>query len=118
MRAVIFGLLLAIAAVMAFLFLRGECPGGQVFATEAECRETAGFDALFCRQSFIDARRRAFEDSSPFSTQDACLRHFPRCEPHRVVASGYVPVPRGTCVVHGKKGEPVFEKIGQSVEKR
>lgn len=118
MRTVIFGAMLIAAGFMGYLFFRGECPGGQVFATEAECRETAGFDALFCRQSFIEGRRRAFEDSSPFSTQDACLRHFPRCEPHRVVVSGYVPVPRGICVARGKKGEPVFEKIGQSFQKR
>lgn len=118
MRAVIFGAMLIAAGFMAYLFFRGECPGGQVFASEAQCRAAAGFDAAFCRISFAQARRRAYEDASPFSTQDACLRHFPVCEPHHKVVSGYVPVPRGVCVTSGKPGEPVFEKIGHSLQKR
>lgn len=118
MRAIVIGIILAVAGLMGYLFFRGECPGGQVFNTETQCRAAAGFDAAFCRISFAQARRRAYEDASPFSTQDACLRHFPSCEPHHRVVSGYVPVPRGVCVTPGKPGEPVFEKIGQSFQRR
>jgi uncharacterized protein YgiB involved in biofilm formation len=113
MRLVIIVLIVGIAAAMAYFGLRGECPGGQVFATKTACRD-AGLGEILCDRAFAEARRKAFEESSPFSTQDACLHHFPRCERHVRIVSGYVPVPRGVCVVPGKPGNPVFERIGAS----
>jgi uncharacterized protein YgiB involved in biofilm formation len=118
MKAVILMLFAAVAGVMAYLALRGECPDGEVFASEAECRAAAGFDAAFCRQSFVEARRKAVLDYAPFPNQNDCQLQFPRCEPHQRVVSGFVPVPRGVCVARGREGDPVYERYGQRINTR
>jgi uncharacterized protein YgiB involved in biofilm formation len=115
MRNVIFAFMLAGLGVMVWLFFRGECPGGKVFANEAACQADAGFDATFCRQSFASARRRATLDYPPFPNQNDCLMQFPRCEPHARIVGGFVPVPRGVCVAQGHEGDPIYARYGQRI---
>jgi uncharacterized protein YgiB involved in biofilm formation len=118
MKVVVFALILGIAGAMAWFAFRGECPDGQVFATEGACVASGRFPADFCRRAFAEARRVATEDQAPFSTQDDCLRQFPRCQPHAAVMGGFVPVPRGTCVASGREGRPVYQRIGSGSEPR
>lgn len=112
MRALILGLIGIAAAVMGYFMLQGECPGGKVYASEAECR-TSGLGEL-CRTSFSSANRKARLEYSPFLTENDCTLQFPRCEPHGKLA-GYVPVPRGVCVVSGKEGAPVYQRYGATI---
>lgn len=111
MKVVVIALVLGIAAAMAYFAWQGECRGGQVFASEAQC-VAARLPQGLCRDSFAEARRLAREDVAPFATQDECLRQYPFCQPHGRVTGGFVPVPRGVCVVSGMAGKPVFERIG------
>jgi uncharacterized protein YgiB involved in biofilm formation len=110
MRALILVLMGIAATVMGYIALQGECNGGKVFANEGECR-ASGLKKEICQASFVSASRKARLEYSPFSTQNDCDLQFPRCEPHGKLA-GYVPVPRGVCVVAGKDGEPVYQKYG------
>jgi uncharacterized protein YgiB involved in biofilm formation len=111
MRALILALMGVAGLVMGYFVFQGECPGGKVFASEGECR-AAGLGDL-CHTSFAAANRKARLEYSPFVTENDCSLQFPRCAPHGKLA-GYVPVPRGVCVVAGKEGEPVYQKHGAS----
>jgi uncharacterized protein YgiB involved in biofilm formation len=114
MKLVILAIIAGVAGFLAYTFFKGACTGGRIVATEAECRATFGADA--CRLAFTESRRKATEDYAPFSTLESCQRAFPLCEPHRVVASGFVPVPTGACVVSnsgGTTGTPIYERIGK-----
>jgi uncharacterized protein YgiB involved in biofilm formation len=112
MKIVIFVLIGVIAAAMGYFAFQGECTGGKVYTTEAECR-AGGIAEAFCRVSFSEARRSATLDYAPFSNQSDCQQQFPRCEPHARAVGGFVPVPRGVCVARGEAGKPVYERFGQ-----
>jgi uncharacterized protein YgiB involved in biofilm formation len=116
MRTVLIAVMGIAAAVMGYFALQGECPGGKVFASEAECR-AGGYGAQICHSGFAASDRRARLEYSPFNTETDCTLQFPRCMPHGKLA-GYVPVPRGTCIVEGKPGEPVYERYGQRISPR
>ncbi|MCZ8187867.1 MAG: DUF1190 domain-containing protein [Beijerinckiaceae bacterium] len=118
MKIIVFALILGIAGAMAFFAFRGECPDGQVFASEQACLAAGQLPPALCRQGFAEAQRAAREDQAPFATQDECLRQFPRCQPHGAVASGFVPVPRGACIAASGKGRPVYQRIGSGSEPR
>ena len=68
-----------------------------------------------CARAFAEAERAARLDYAPFPTQDACLRSFERCEAHGEVVSGWVPVPRATCVSADGKGWPLYARLGQRI---
>jgi uncharacterized protein YgiB involved in biofilm formation len=119
MNKLILALFAAAAMIMTYIGLQPECADGKVFADEAACQ--ASFDAGFCRTAFARAHQKASIDYAPFSTQDDCLRQFPFCMPHGVV-NGFVPKPRGTCVVRGENGQmlkssPIYERIGASIQR-
>jgi uncharacterized protein YgiB involved in biofilm formation len=111
-RALILTAIVIAAAIMGYFMLQGECSGGKVFASEAECR-ASGFKKDLCDSSFSSANRKARLEYSPFVTENDCALQFPRCAPHGKLA-GYVPVPRGVCVTAGKEGEPVYQRHGAS----
>lgn len=115
MRTLILAAMAAAAMVLGYMMLQGECPGGKVFESEAECRAAGGGEA--CRAGFAEAKRKATLDYSPFSNENDCSLQFPRCQPHGAVA-GYVPVPRGVCITPGKPGEPIYERFGQRITPR
>ncbi|MCA0401014.1 MAG: hypothetical protein LCH38_09385 [Proteobacteria bacterium] len=122
MRALFLALFALVGAVMGYFMLQSECPGGKAFASEAECRAAAGFDAAFCRAGFALAHRKAIQDYAPFSTQNDCLQAFARCQPHAVVVGGYVPVPEKVCIARDQngtaKGEPLYTRIGSGASQR
>ena len=114
MKFVFLALAAAVLGFMAYSFLKGACPDGRVVANEAECR--TAFDAETCRLAFAVSERKATMDYAPFPSLDACQRSYHRCEPHRAVTSGFVPVPNAVCVVRaasGATGTPVYERIGR-----
>lgn len=114
MKIVILAIIAGVLGFIGYSYFRGECRDGRVVATEVEC--VASFGADSCRLAFAESRKKATEEYAPFNTQDSCQRSFPRCEPHRAVVSGFVPVPSGTCVarVDGRvSGTPVYERIGR-----
>lgn len=113
MRAALIAIMVIAGLVMAYFMLQGECPGGKVFASAAECR-ASGFKKDLCDTSFSSASRKARLEYSPFLTENDCTLQFPRCEPHGKLA-GYVPVPRGVCVVSGKEGAPVYQRYGATI---
>ncbi len=118
MKIVALTFIVGLLGAMAYFFLKGECPGGMIVADAAECR-VASFDAQTCNAALAAGHRKAYRERAPFETQDACLRDHPRCAPHEAVASGFVPVPRGTCIARtgsgGFDGTPVYERIGQRI---
>ena len=118
MKLIILTFIVGLAGAMAYLFLKGECAGGVIVPDVAACR-AANFDAATCNVALAASHRKAYRDHAPFATQDACLRDHPRCAPHEAVASGFVPVPRGTCIARtgsgGFDGTPVYERIGQRI---
>ena len=114
MKYVVFALIAGIAGYLAWAFFQGACRDGRIFVSENECIAVHG--AQTCRLAFAESRRKATEDYAPFNTLDACQRSFPRCEPHRAVVSGFVPVATGSCVqeVAGRfSGSPVYDRIGR-----
>lgn len=117
MKAVVLALMGVVAAVMGYFAFQGECPGGKVYATEAECR-AGGIADAFCKASFAEAKRSATLDYAPFPNQGDCQHQFPLCEPHARVVGGFVPVPRGVCVAGGEAGKPVYERYGQRISSK
>jgi uncharacterized protein YgiB involved in biofilm formation len=114
MKAVILLVILGIAGMMGYFAWRGECPGGQVIRDSAECRG-AGFDLARCEAALRAGRQKARMDYPPFADLETCQRQFPRCEAHGAVASGFVPVPRGICLVATGgtlAATPVYERFG------
>lgn len=118
MKYVIFAFIAGIAGAMAYFAIQGECPGGTVVKDSAECRGS-GFNAADCDGALRSAWRKATQDYAPFPTQDQCLRHFPLCEAHRAVSSGFTPTPRAFCVARAGNGTidgtAVYERIGQRI---
>lgn len=118
MKVVILTFIAGVAAAMLYFFMIGECPGGTIVRDAEECRG-AKFDAATCNAALASSRRKATENQAPFATLDQCLRSFAICEPHAAVASGFVPVPRGTCIARtgsgGFDGTPLYERIGQRI---
>ncbi|KAF0231240.1 MAG: hypothetical protein FD175_1109 [Beijerinckiaceae bacterium] len=115
MKAVILAIIGVIAAAMGYFAFQGECPGGQVFAGEAECRARLGAEAALCGPAFRAADVAATLDYAPFPNQTDCQMQFPVCQPHARVVGGFVPVPRGVCVAKGKAGTAVYERYGQRI---
>jgi hypothetical protein len=64
MKAIILALILGVAGAMAWFAFRGECPDGQVFASEEACLASGQLPAGLCRQGFAEAQRGACIASS------------------------------------------------------
>jgi uncharacterized protein YgiB involved in biofilm formation len=114
MKALTLLIILGIAGMMGYFALRGECPGGRVILDASECRG-AGFDRARCEEALRIGQHKARNDYPPFADFEACQRQFSRCEPHGAVASGFVPRPRGICLIaQGSQldATPVYERIG------
>jgi uncharacterized protein YgiB involved in biofilm formation len=111
MKLIVIVLLAALAGTMAWFALRGDCPGGTIYATEAACRAAGTFPEAFCRKGFMEANRAAGEATNTFSTQAECQQHYARCEQRSRALGQYVPMPTGACLAEGKPGQPVFERL-------
>ena len=117
MKIIVIAFCLAVLGIIGYTLLQGECRGGVVFASEAECASKLG--AAPCRSAFAASERAAFEDRAPFATLESCAREFERCAPHRAVKSGFVPVPASVCVAgtgSNVTGSPIYRRIGASLK--
>lgn len=115
MKYVVFALIGAVAAVMAYFFVFERDCGGQVVSGQSDC--LAHFSPDMCRVALGQADRKARNDFPPFATQDACDRVYPRCMPHGTV-NGFVPVPRSYCLVRSAAaitGTPIYQRYGDTV---
>ena len=113
MRIVVFLLIAGVAAFMGFLALRGECPGGTIVMSEAQCRAASGVSAAACATVFRDADRITRAAATVFSDEQRCLASHDACTRSSVV-QGFTPVPAGFCIaVNGDavtRQEPVYRR--------
>ncbi len=97
MKVIILLFIAGVAGVMGWFFLRGECRGGKVVVSEAQCRQTAGFDAATCAAVFARAESVIRNSHAIYIDRERCLQTYARCIPHPV--NGFTPVPEGFCVI-------------------
>lgn len=100
MKAIVIGVIVGIAGLMAWAWTRGECPGGTVVTGEAECQGPAGFDITFCRLVFERALDVARASNTVFTDENQCRQQYGACLPHATI-NGFVPRPHGFCVAGG-----------------
>lgn len=104
MKFIVFAFIAGVAAFLGWQMLQPVCPGGTVVKSEAECQQTSGFNAAFCRKAFVAAR--ALENKGAgYSTTFECQRHYSDC----IVADhivGYVGKAKSVCVRKEPSGEP------------
>ena len=113
MRIVVFLLIAGVAAFMGFIALRGECPGGSIVMSEAQCRAASTLGVEACATVFRDAERITRAAPTVFTDEQRCLAGHDACIRSSVV-QGYTPVPAGFCVVASgnavTRQEPVYRR--------
>jgi uncharacterized protein YgiB involved in biofilm formation len=97
-RAIPFALIGAVAAFMAYMALRGECPGGVVVMSEANCREAGGLSADLCRTVYSRAVEVARNAGTVYTDVSKCSQQYGPCLPHATLVGSFVPAPAGFCV--------------------
>lgn len=100
-RAGVVLVIAGIAGLMAYLAYTGECPGGVVVRTEAQCRQSASLGDSLCRAVFARANEVARGAGTVYIDRDECFRVFGNCLNHASITGGYVPEPAGFCVRTG-----------------
>ncbi|MGL5116729.1 MAG: DUF1190 domain-containing protein [Beijerinckiaceae bacterium] len=98
MRAIPFVLIGGVAAFMATMAFRGECPGGVVVTSEENCRATGGVSAGLCSTVYSRAVDVARNSGSVYQDEAKCSQQYGSCLPHGRVLGSFVPVPAGFCV--------------------
>ena len=97
-RALIILFIAGVAGLMAYLTFTGECPGGAVVRTEAQCRAESGLSPDICRVVFERAQSVARNAGSVYTEPGVCRILFGECLDHATIMGGYVPRPHGFCV--------------------
>jgi uncharacterized protein YgiB involved in biofilm formation len=97
-RAIPFTLIGGVAAFMAYMAFRGECPGGVVVMSEEKCRTESGLSADLCRTVYSRAVTVARNAGTVFVDESKCSQQYGPCLPHATVLGSFVPVPAGFCV--------------------
>ncbi|MCU0884870.1 MAG: DUF1190 domain-containing protein [Beijerinckiaceae bacterium] len=97
MKTLVLGLIAGIAAFMAFMVWRGECPDGTILYSEADCRRSGVISDAACRTVFANADSLMRRAATVYQTLDQCMQHYEQCV-RSAVADGFTPVPVGFCV--------------------
>jgi uncharacterized protein YgiB involved in biofilm formation len=116
MKYAVIAFILGLAGFMLWLWLNGECPGGRVVTSEAQCVSDAGLPQAFCIEVFRRAPTVARAAATVYTDEAACRADFGECLPHALSRSGFVPRPRGFCVSADPEGrvqtmEPVYRRL-------
>jgi hypothetical protein len=98
MRSVVILFIAAVAGLIGYLAYTGECPGGAVVKTEAQCRTQSGLSPEICRAVFERALSVARNAGSVYTEPGQCRILFGECLDHASIVGGYVPRPHGFCV--------------------
>jgi uncharacterized protein YgiB involved in biofilm formation len=111
MKVMILLFIVGVAAVMGWFALRGECQGGQIVTSEAQCRQSASLDANVCAEVFRRAPELIRNAATIFTDRERCLQQYAACVPHANNAA-FTPQPHGFCVVASggaiSRQEPVY----------
>ena len=102
MRGLVLGLIAALAAAMAWLWLQPVCAGGQVVANEADCRQH--FSNGFCRTAFSRTAAIAARSGSVYTTDMECRENWPVCDSREPI--GFGPRPSHWCLVKAADDTP------------
>lgn len=100
MRAIVLGIIAAIAGFLAYIWLQPVCPGGQIVANEAACARAQGFSPQFCKTAFARAKDVASVSGPSYPTLTECNMHWPKCM-ERSAAGEAGPVPTSWRVARG-----------------
>jgi uncharacterized protein YgiB involved in biofilm formation len=96
MRALILLFIAGVAGLIGYLAFVGECTGGTVVRSEAQCREN--LSQGLCRTIFARANEVARSTGSVYMNPTECSVAFGSCLDHATIVGGYVPAPAGFCV--------------------
>jgi hypothetical protein len=111
MKAIVFLLIAGVASLMAYFALRGECPGGTVVMSEAQCVQSRAFEAATCAAIFGRSAELVRSSATVYADRERCLQRHTGCAPHANVGM-FAPIPDGFCVsVSGGRiasQEPVY----------
>jgi uncharacterized protein YgiB involved in biofilm formation len=115
MKYIVIAFILGVAGLIAFLWIRGECPGGRLVTAEDTCRSEQGFEPAFCREVFRRAPTMARTAATVYTDAQACRNDFAECLPHATNTAGFVPRPHGFCVSADSDGRvatmtPVYRR--------
>jgi uncharacterized protein YgiB involved in biofilm formation len=97
-RAGVVLVILGVAGVMLWQAVRGECPGGTIVRSEAQCASEAGLGGALCGRIFERANAVARAAATVYTDREECFRIFGNCLDHATVVGGYAPRPAGFCV--------------------
>ena len=75
LKARVLGLIAGIAAFMAFMIWRGECPDGTIVHSEAECRRSGVISDAACRTVLQKADSLMRRAATVYPTLDQCMQH-------------------------------------------
>ncbi len=119
MKVVVALVIAGVAGLMAFVFWRGECAGGSVVTSQAQCLRTSGFSAATCEAIFEAAERVTRAAATVYPMRDRCLQDYERCVPSSQT-QGFTPVPAGFCVTASASAvtrrEPVYRRINTATQ--
>jgi hypothetical protein len=96
MRALILLFIAGVAGLIGYLAFVGECTGGTVVRSEAQCRES--LNQGLCRTIFARANEVARNAGTVYMNLTECAIAFGGCLDHATIVGGYVPAPAGFCV--------------------
>lgn len=97
MKPLLLLLVAAVAGLMAYVGLRGECRDGVIVTGAAQCRQSAALSTAACEAVMTAADQLSRSAATVFSTLDQCRERFEACI-RSAVADGFTPVPVGFCV--------------------
>lgn len=118
MKAAVALLIVAVAAVMAYMALKGECNGGTIVYSETQCLQSGTISPAACRTVLANAAEATRRGATVFARHEQCSQHFEQCV-RSTAAEGFVPVPIGFCVEASGTGvakqEPIFRRQNAGV---
>jgi hypothetical protein len=113
-KAIVVLLIVGVAGFMAYRAFAGECQGGHVFTSEAQCRQSGAISTVACATVFGQADSVTGRGATVFSSEQLCLGSHDACV-RSSVAQGFTPVPAGFCVKASGNSvtsqEPVYRRI-------
>ncbi len=102
MRALVIGIIGAVALTLGWLWLQPVCSGGKVVANEADCREY--FTDGFCRTAFARTAAVAARSGAVYTSEAECRENWPVCD--RREPFGFGPRPSHWCLARGADAAP------------
>ncbi len=102
MRALVIGIIGAVALTIGWLWVQPDCSGGRVVASEADCREH--FSDGFCRTAFARTAAVAARSGAVYTNEAECRENWPICD--RREPLGFGPRPSHWCLVRAADGSP------------